>query len=61
MNFEISADKAIGLVAMRLGPFENEPEISKIHINGQTPAGAVTEHSGDSWWVRFAANVGMAK
>jgi hypothetical protein len=59
MNLEISANKAIGQVAMRLGPFEREPEISKIHINGQKPTGAVTEHSGDSWWIRFSANVGM--
>ena len=57
MKLEISTDKAIGLVAMRLGPFEKQPEISKISVNGQTPSGALVEHSGDSWWVRFTQNV----
>lgn len=61
MKLDISADKAIGPVAMRLGPFEKQPEISKIRINGQSPTGASTERSGDSWWVRFTSNVGTTK
>lgn len=61
MKLEISADEALGPVVMRLGPFEKKPEISKISVNGQSPTGAVVEHSGDSWWVRFSANVGIAK
>jgi hypothetical protein len=61
MKLEIGADKALGLVAMRLGPFETQPEISKILVNGQNPAGALVEHSGDSWWVRFVAKVGPAR
>lgn len=61
MKLEISADapepagawKQNLLIAMRLGPFEERPEISKIQVNGQEPAGAQVEYSGDSWWVRF--------
>ena len=59
MKLEISADKALGAVAMRIGPFENQPEISNISINGEKPCrDASIEHSGDSWWVKFAAAVG---
>jgi hypothetical protein len=61
MRLEISADKAIGPVAVRLGPMNKEPEISKIHVNGQEPPGAHAERSGDSWWVRFTTNIGAAK
>ena len=61
MELKISTDRALGPVAMRLGPFEKQPEISKISINGQNPTGAVIEHSGDSWWVRFIGQVGVPK
>ncbi len=61
MKLEISADKELGFIAMRLGPFEKQPEISKILVNGQNPTGAIIEHSGDSWWVRFTEDVGTAK
>jgi hypothetical protein len=61
MKLQISADKALGAVAMRLGPFEKPRAISNILVNGRSPAGASMEHSGDSWWVRFRANIGMAK
>jgi hypothetical protein len=61
MELKINTDEALGPVAMRLGPFEKQPEISKININGQNPPGAMVEHSGDSWWVRFTANVGLAR
>lgn len=61
MELQISADKALGPVAMRLGPLKNQPEISKIRINGQNPSGAASQHSGDSWWVSFTDNVGPAK
>jgi hypothetical protein len=58
MKLEISADQALGPIVMRLGPFEERPELSNISVNGQNPAGAAVEYSGDSWWVRFSANVG---
>jgi hypothetical protein len=61
MELEIGADQVLGPVAMRLGPFESQPEISTIRVNGQNPTGALLEQSGDSWWVQFAANVGLAK
>ena len=61
MKLEISADQAIGPVAMRLGPFEKEPAITKIFVNGQNPTGALAEHSGDSWWVRFTSEIGTPK
>ena len=57
MKLEISADQALGPVAMRLGPFAEQPELSDVQVNGQTPAGASIEHSGDSWWVKFTAPV----
>ena len=58
MKLEISADEALGPVAMRLGPFDQQPEVDDIEVNGKSPAGAVTEKSGDSWWVSFTAPVG---
>jgi hypothetical protein len=61
MELGINAEKELGPVAMRLGPFQKQPEISKIRINGKNPSGALVEHSGDSWWIRFAATVGPAR
>jgi hypothetical protein len=60
MKLEISADKAIGPVAIRLGPFNKKPDISKIRVNGKQAPGVQAERSGDSWWVRFTTNVGPA-
>jgi hypothetical protein len=61
MKLEINADKNLGTVAMRLGPFDNQPDISNIHINGQNPAGASIERSGDSWWVQFKSEISAAQ
>jgi hypothetical protein len=61
MKLEISADQAIGPVAMRLGPFKMQPDLSNVRLNGEPVSNASPEHSGDSWWVRFNANVGTAK
>lgn len=58
MTLQISADKDLGLVAMRLGPFEKKPKVSDVRVNGQNPAGASIEHCGDSWWVRLTMSVG---
>lgn len=57
MKLKISADEDLGSVPMRLGPFEKRPETSSVRVNGEIPAGAATEHSGDSWWVRCAMPV----
>ncbi len=58
MNLKISADKVIGSVVVRLGPFAAQPEASNVRVNGIIPAAAHVEHSGDSWWIRFKTPVG---
>ena len=58
MKLKISADKALGPVAMRLGPFGEQPDAADILVNGKNPAGASIERSGDSWWVKFTVPVG---
>lgn len=58
MDLRISADKSLGLVAVRLGPFAKQPTAASICINGKTPAGTSVEHRGDSWWIRFRMPVG---
>ncbi|HEV2455864.1 MAG TPA: hypothetical protein VGY98_16485 [Verrucomicrobiae bacterium] len=59
MILKIAADHDLANVDMRLGPFEKKPRPSNIRINGQVPAGAVILRSGDSWWIKFASNVGQ--
>lgn len=53
MSLEISADRALGPVAMRLGPFAERPQAGDVLVNGRHPEKAEIEKSGDSWWVRF--------
>lgn len=60
MSLRISSDKPLGPVAMRLGPFAKQPEVSSVRVNGKSPSGASVEHSGDSWWVRFSMAIGPA-
>ncbi len=60
MKLEISADKELGLIGMRLGPFENQPQTSNLSVNGQSPGNMVAEYSGDSWWAKFTTPVGPA-
>jgi hypothetical protein len=57
MNLEISSDKELGPVAMRLGPFEKRPTASNVRVNGNIPAQTSIDHSGDSWWVKFTMPV----
>jgi hypothetical protein len=57
MNLEIHADQDLGLVPMRLGPFEKQPSVSNVQVNGQRPNGATVQHSGDSWWIKFNQRV----
>jgi hypothetical protein len=52
MELEIASDQEIGPVAMRLGPFEKQPDTGSVLVNGQRPESSI-EHSGDSWWVKF--------
>ncbi len=58
MKLEISSDETLGPVAMRLGPFDEQPETDDILVNGKNPSGATVSKSGDSWWVSFTALVG---
>lgn len=61
MDLRIAADKDLGHVAMRLGPFARAPKAADVRVNGKVPAGAAVERSGDSWWVRFGVPVGPGK
>ncbi|HTV43113.1 MAG TPA: hypothetical protein VMF08_21290 [Candidatus Sulfotelmatobacter sp.] len=61
MELKISADQALNSVAMRLGPFEKQPELSNIRVNGHIPTDASIERSGDSWWVRFTSDIETAE
>lgn len=58
MNLRISANQELGSVAMRLGPFEKQPQASDVEVNGKHPAEAEVARSGDSWWVSFNGRVG---
>jgi hypothetical protein len=60
MKLDISADQDLGIIPMRLGPFEKRPKATDIRVNGQIPTGATVDQSGDSWWVKFALSVGLA-
>jgi hypothetical protein len=57
MNLEITADKDLGPVAMRLGPIQTRPESASVLLNG-TKRAAAAEQSGDSWWLKLTAPVG---
>ncbi len=59
MGLEIFSNKDIGPVAMRLGPFAQQPNARSIRVNGRSPAGTSVEQSGDSWWIRFKMSVGQ--
>jgi len=60
MNLTIAADQELGSVAMRLGPFEDQPQASDVEVNGRHPADAKVAQGGDSWWVSFKAPVGAS-
>lgn len=57
MELQIGADKDLGPIELRLGPFAKRPKASNILVNGQTPAGTAIEHSGDSWWIKFRSSL----
>jgi hypothetical protein len=58
MELRMSADKDLGPVAVRLGPFAERPTAASVRVNGATPVEARAEQSGDSWWLRFTERVG---
>lgn len=58
LSLNISSDRDLGAVTVRLGPFEKQPRASDARINGRRPRKASIQHSGDSWWVQCTAHVG---
>ena len=60
MALDISADRPLGPVAMRLGPFEKQPVAADVLVNRKHPSDAQIAQSGDSWWVSFTTSIGPA-
>jgi hypothetical protein len=65
MTLDISADRPLGPVSMRLGPFAKQPVASDVLVNGKHPSDSKPSEfkiaqSGDSWWVSFTTVVGPA-
>jgi hypothetical protein len=60
LSLDISADRPLGPVSMRLGPFEKQPAAADVLVNGKHPSDARIEQSGDSWWVSFTTSIGSA-
>ncbi len=65
MTLDIAADRPLGTVSLRLGPFEKQPTAADVLVNGKHPSDAKPsefkiEQSGDSWWVSFTTVVGPA-
>jgi hypothetical protein len=57
MSLQLSADRRLDAVSVRVGPFRQKPQAADVTVNGRSPAGADVEQSGDSWWVRFETSV----
>jgi hypothetical protein len=60
MSLEIAADRPLGPVSMRLGPFAKEPAAADVLVNGKHPSDAKIGQSGDSWWMSFITSIGPA-
>jgi hypothetical protein len=60
MYFDLSADRPLGPVAIRLGPFEDAPKPEDVLVNGRHPSSVKIQKSGDSWWVAFTQTIGEA-
>jgi hypothetical protein len=65
MTLDISANRPLGPVSLRLGPFEKQPVAADVLVNGKHPSDAKPsefkiEQSGDSWWVSFTTSIGPA-
>ena len=57
LELTLSANQEVRKVQIRLGPFNMEPKPGSLLVNGKIVAVSNTEHSGDSWWIRFTAPV----
>ncbi len=65
MTLEIAADRPLGLVSIRLGPFAKQPAAADVLVNGKHPSDAKPSEfkiaqSGDSWWISFTTSIGPA-
>jgi hypothetical protein len=60
MTLDISTDRPLGPISMRLGPFQEQPAASDVLVNGEHPLDAQIAQSGDSWWVSFTTPIGPA-
>lgn len=60
MELRVAADKNLGPVAVRLGPFAKRPAAASVRVNGAVLPAANAEQSGDSWWLGFTVAVGPA-
>lgn len=59
MRLSVSADRELGPVSFRVGPFAEYPFASDTVVNGKSlAADASVGKSGDSWWVSFTLPVG---
>jgi len=58
MTLDISSDRPLDAVALRLGPFENQPAAADVLVNDKHPSQPNIAQSGDSWWVSFTAPIG---
>jgi hypothetical protein len=57
MNLAIGADRDLGPVELRVGPFAHQPASAAVRVNGRAPEHAAVEQSGDSWWIRWTQDV----
>ena len=60
LSLDITTDRPLGPVAMRLGPFAKQPSVTDVLVNGKHPSQPNIEQSGDSWWVSFTTPIGPA-
>lgn len=58
MSLDISANKPVGPVTVRVGPFTDLPAPTSVLVNGKHLDGASVSHSGDSYWVSGTTAVG---
>lgn len=60
MKLSITSDKPLESIAVRLGPFEKQPNATSVLANGNHPTTTVS-HSGDSWWESFNMSIGATE
>jgi hypothetical protein len=53
MSLQLSSDRVLGPVDVRLGPFKTQPQASDVLVNGRHVVKPSIEKGGDSWWIAF--------